>query len=203
MRRRIAKTILICTFFAMLVLSLFLILKNDSEIDSNLSRKSEYKLELNGKEQFLVLLGYKKDNSYQYDVSYKKSFFESKKIRIDGFEDNISLCNQSVVHLEEGDAICLTDNVGVHGQNLVLLLAKNSELYPVQFTDQQKNSQNNLISDQPNIIIKDFKNGNLLEIAAENRDYDKDPLVNVIRTYYRQDGGRFVFDSAVNIQYDR
>lgn len=203
MRRKTAKTILICTFFAALALILFLVVKNHSEDNSNLSQKTQYELKLNDKKWSIALLNYNKDNNHEYYISYKKSFFESKKIRIDGFEDNISLCNQSVVHLEEGDAICLTGNVGVHGQNLVLLLAKSNELYPVQFTDQQKNSQNNLISDQPNIIIKDFKNDNLLEIAAENRDYDKDPLVDVIRTYYRQDGGRFVFDSAVNIQYDR
>lgn len=153
-------------------------------------------------ESYLLLIKNNGDQK-EFEISYKTGFFSNKNLKLTGFEEDIKECQDQPVDLgKTGRAICLIGDTGVHSQNIQFIRkAGTGELEVIPFI-RGENKTDNLTSDLPKFIKKDFNNDGILDLAVENRNYEADPLHDAIREIYLGSAVGFIFDRAENIQYD-
>jgi hypothetical protein len=84
---------------------------------------------------------------------------------------------------------------------LELISFNQNRFLPIGFVDQSGMTSPNIFSDEPAIYLLDYYSNGHPSIIVGNRDYDNNPLVDSIRSYYKNDGEKFVFDKAVNFTY--
>lgn len=81
--------------------------------------------------------------------------------------------------------ICITGVVGVHAKELIVIEKKTFE--PVQILDDLV-----IISDAPKFELFNCEKIDKCKVAAYNRDYDKDPLVDMTSVIYYYKDGEFI-----------
>jgi len=118
------------------------------------------------------------------------------RLRLAGFDDSVATCSRPEFHLSSRNFLCLKGYVGAHSENRVFVDLEN--FTTVRFVDAE-NANNFLVSDAPNFIFDPYKPQN---IAADMRNYDKNPLTDSIRSHYKWDGEKFIFDKNEMITYD-
>lgn len=201
MRKHIGKILLLVTVIFLIVFACFC--KYYIFPQKNLINTNKISVILNGKSLNFHLLTYKTNDQIEHDLVYNKNFFTKTKVKLTGFEDSVELCQNNTINLGGvfGDVICLTHDVGAHSQNLEFIRFQNNQLNPIDFIDQSGQESPNIFSDEPAIYFNDYNGDDYLDVIVLNRDYDNNPLVDSIKNYYKNDGGKFVFDKALNFTY--
>lgn len=198
MSKKRAKILLILTLAVLVFGAIFYFykyskIKADSDLGFLKSEKN-FDLVLDEKNIKFAIKSYKND---EITTSYLffSNVFKIKRVQLVGFEDDINLCGNPVIKLGGKDAICLVGDVGAHSQNIALV---NNGISLVEILEENSNLKN-VITDSPNYFFLDYNEDSELDLIIDNRDYEKDPLVNAIRKYYRWAGSGFVFDKVEDI----
>ena len=93
--------------------------------------------------------------------------------------------------------LCLSGFVGAHSENIELISL--DKFQPVLlYKDNQ--TESNVYSDVPKFEFNSI--GSTVSLTIENRNYDKDPIADVIADNYIWHEGSFVFDKTELIRYD-
>lgn len=172
--------------------------KNNIKADSNLGifkSKKDFRVVLDGQQIKFSIKSYSQ-NSINRNYLFKNTLFRIKQTELFGFEDDINLCNRPIVKLGEKEVFCLIGDVGVHSQNIVFF---DKDISPIEISEGE-NISKNLITDSPNYQLLDYNNDKTDDLIIENRDYDKNPLSNIIRKYYIGTNSGFVFDKEEYVE---
>jgi len=129
-------------------------------------------------------------------VLSESDFWQIKRLRVDGFEDLAAVCSQPTFQIGGTNIMCLRGYVGAHSENVVMINL--DKFIPIEFADDE-NIDYNIISDAPYFVFDTALPG---ELAADMRNYDKNPLIDSIRSYFKWDGTKFAFDKSEEITYD-
>lgn len=168
-------------------------IKADSDLGAFTSEK-EFNLVLNNKDFRFSIKSYLKDDLIRNYMT-KSGLFKVKQVELIGFEDDFSLCNKPTLKLKDLEIICLVGDVGVHSQAVSFIREDLSILKIKDDVD-----LNYLISDVPNYQIQDYNNDGYDDLIVEDRNYDKNPLIALIRRYYRGVSDGFVFDKEERVE---
>lgn len=166
--------------------------------------RTEADLDKDGKSEKIlatVYEGSKKDyNSFYLDV--KKSLFENYSSVLSGFEKEISFCPE-VITSKDGfpNLFCITGYVGAHSQNTQLFSLQNEQLITIKFSRDTELS-NSISSDLPNFSFNLESNSGKLEFYIDNRNYNKNPLVDIKRNYYYFNNNLMIFDREQDMEYN-
>ena len=144
----------------------------------------------NGKSTInLSLEDYKEGDETAHYLVHRE-LFNTEKFKLTGFEDEVMPCvNQEFKVGEDRNALCLTGDVGAHSQNVQFILADKT-LGAMDFRQSDGERSPNIVSDLPKIRIIDYNSGGA-RLAAYGRDYDKNPLVDEVISYYENNEGVF------------
>lgn len=198
MNKKIAKLLLILILTLSIIgFTILIIGRNNIGVDSDLGVKKsekEFNIVLNNKKTRFTIKYYEKDGINKNYILIG-NIFKTKRIELSGFESEIDLCKKPVLSMREKEVICLAGDVGVHSQNIVIIDSN----YSIIRFQEEKNILKNIISDLPNYYIQDYNNDGNDDLIVYNRDYDKNPINNLIIKYYRGDSGYFVFDKEDHI----
>ena len=176
-------------FFAVLIIFLlfFIIYKtNCSKEDGSLISTKTIQATVNGQKKTYQIEKYEgSDNSTKLELTYQSSLFKKISYQLPGFEDEVFPCKTDNGYLGDDfkDVLCLTGNVGVHSQNIALIRVYNDKFQPIYFQNGAEKLAN-IVSDVPNIQLKDYNNDGKDELVVDSRDYDSDPTVDSIRNAY-------------------
>ena len=168
-------------------------IKADSDLGTFKSEK-EFNLILNNKKFRFTVKSYSKngnDNNYLF----QRDFFRIKQTQLFGFEDEYNLCSKPTLKLKDKEIICLVGDVGVHSQAISLV---RQDLSLVKINNNV--STNYLTSDVPNYQIQDYNNDSYDDLIVDDRDYDKNPMIDVVRRYYSGGPTSFIFDKEERVE---
>lgn len=172
---------------------LFLLFRGKSDY-GELTNRFEQDFDYGSGKVHMTIESYRNKTDTYNIVFYKNGLFGSKKFELSGFEDDIRVCQTSIYEISsEYTALCLTGDVGAHSQNTQFLIYKDGNIQSLDFETDAMDWPN-ITSDLPRVRIMDYNEDGALDILADQRDYDKNPLKDYIRLYYRYDDGKFVFD---------
>ena len=111
-----------------------------------------------------------------------------------------TICNEKY-HLSEMNKgfLCLEADAGVHSRRLYLIEYSNNTLkYIRNQTDGIESDY--FISDLPNFETSNIEG--VITFAVDSRNYDKDPLKDIVRSNYLLNQSNFTFDKKIELQYD-
>lgn len=146
-----------------------------------------------GKQEKVVLTSYKKGDSYSAYISGDNKLLSKREGELSGFEDDLAFCRIKDISLGGDSAICIFGEVGAHSENVQVI--RWSDFSPFDFVDQSGAHHANISCDVPNFDF-DYTSKQKLKIYFDNRDYDKNPLVDIIRTHYYLENNAFKFDQS-------
>lgn len=132
------------------------------------------------KEQIFVT-SYLKEGSYRAFISTRDRWLRYRESELAGFESDLAFCPLKTITIDQEKAICVFGEVGAHAQNIQII--RWSDFSKIGFIDKKGVSNENIISDMPNFDFN-YLNGDRTIIYVDNRNYEKDPLVDIIRTSY-------------------
>ena len=151
-----------------------------------------------GNDEKISLLTYEIDGENLYILEIKNNFLSKRKLVLKNFEIDIRFCNEPIIDAgDEGRFVCLVGYVGVHSERAEIIEYKNNQFKKIYFVKDEFKSDN-LISDAPNLFV-DSQGNEDVQICADNRDYENDPLLDFFRTcYILSDNNEFEFASKSN-----
>lgn len=199
MNRRKAKLLLNITatiLFAVVIL--FIYNRNGTKADSDLGllkSEKDFNVSLSGKNVNFTIKSYSQNNTSK-NYLFRSNLFKVKRIELLGFEDNIGLCNKKVIKLRNVEAVCLVGDVGAHSQTISFV---NSNISLVKIIE-GKNIFRYIVSDSPNYHLLDYNNDGIDDLIVDNRNYNENPLVDIVRKYYSGSDNGFVFDREEDLE---
>jgi len=150
-----------------------------------------------GKSELIYLTSYNSGQSKSSYISTRLNIFRQREQKLIGFEEDLAFCPHRFFKLADGSvALCVFGEVGVHSQNVQIL--RWSDFSTLNFIDEDGNTNYNMISDSPYFDFN-YAQTDKLKIFFDNRDYDKDPLVDNVRIYYYLDKDVFRYDGVERI----
>jgi hypothetical protein len=161
---------------------------------------------IDGKKTSFTLLKYKNENTDGFDfiLSKKNMIGGSTSLKLTGFENDLNLCEEGNIKLADnsGYAVCLIGDAGVHSQNILLVKYFGGKLSNIKISGGET-SGDNISSDVPNYNFVDRNDDGFLDLAVDLRNYDGDPIMESVRSYYKNSGSEFNFDGKENITYNK
>ncbi len=152
-----------------------------------------YNLDGAGADEKVMITKYKNDDSYKYylEIGGRADLYQE----LEGFENDVTFCDKEVLELNQKNiAICVSGYVGAHSKNLQIMKYQNDKLEAYQFIKEEIGSTN-IYSDSPNFDFYDYNSDDSLDLVIDYRDYDKNPLEDILRMYYYLDiESGFVYD---------
>jgi hypothetical protein len=202
MSKQSAKLVLRLSFCVLIIAALFLVIfKQKISADSDfgeLIKTGKITVNIDGKETKYELRQYKSNDQIKNYLFSNKTLTISS-IELPGFENGVEPCSEDL--LKSSDVICFAGDVGVHSRNIVLVRYEDSKMSLINFSGKESISQN-ITSDVPNFQFQQDDEGKIQGLSVDNRDYDKDPLKDSIRTIYRFENNSFLFDREENVSYN-
>lgn len=189
------KAVLISTFI-FLILVVFAVLFSDKisvfadRGDSKNSNQDNFYLTLaNGDKNvhFMLETSETGGQKNRFNLTIYQSMFNKQSIELSGFEKYAAIENH--LSFQDKDYLFITGDVGAHSKNLVVVKVENKEISSVGFLKLDK-SEITLTSDLPHF---EFSSADTLDIITFNRDYEKDPLLNLWKEKYQLKNNNFVF----------
>lgn len=174
----------------------------DSPYGTEINRQSrDWDLNSDGMKESISVIKYQsgsKNNFILALVTNNKNY----SLSLTGFEDEISFCpNNELVSVGREQIVCLSGYVGVHSENIQLIKFDGTNLNPVHFIN-NGSDENNIYSDAPIFGFADTNNDNLVDFYVDNRDYDNNPVLDTLRSYYYFIDGAFRFNNVESIHYN-
>ena len=135
-------------------------------------------------------------------LHYKRYNFFDTEINLSEFDSGAQFCPDSIYASPKiaNSLVCVIGEAGVHSQKIELFDYLNGKLNKMMFTDKLIKSDT-LDSDVPKFSIVDYNNDKLLDVTADFRDYDTDPLKQGIRYFYKNDQNSFIYDKQEKVSY--
>ena len=148
-----------------------------------------------GDDEKITLLTYKVEEDYVFILQINDGLFSKRRLTLENFEIDLRFCNANVINTDsENKLICLVGYVGVHSERVEVIEYKNNRFNKIYFTRDGLKSDN-MISDAPNVHV-DSIGDKVAEICVDSREYEKDPLLDFLRTcYILNDNNEFEFKS--------
>lgn len=167
----------------------------DSPYGTEVSRQSKsWDLDSSGQTEKVAVIKYQDGTKNSFVLSVIDSNNKNYNLNLEGFESEIAFCAENeLISLDQDKLICLDGYVGAHSQNIQLVVFNGSSLKPVRFVGNETD-QSQITSDAPNFGFIDLNGDALQELFVDNRDYDKDPTLDILRSYYYFRDGSFKFD---------
>ncbi len=154
--------------------------------------------DFDGKKEKVYLSVYKNKISKRAFISVYENMFSKRETELSGFEEDLVFCPQKIFEDNKKGIICIFGEVGVHSENIQFINFGN--LIPISFLDSNSGIKINITSDTPNFDLEMINEN--ISLYVDNRNYDKDPLVDVIRTRYYLDGDRFQYQNLEEIEQE-
>ena len=193
MNKKSAKLLLNLLVIILLIGGAFLFYKRNSiKADSNLGTfksEKEINIVLNKKKFRFVIKSYI-ENGINRNYLIKGNIFKTKVMELIGFEENINSCQKPTPKLNDKEIICLVGDVGVHSQAITFV----DENISIVKINKAGIIEKFITSDVPNYLIQDYNNDGYDDLIVDDRDYDNNPMTDVIRTYYLGSTDGFTFD---------
>ncbi|OQB05714.1 MAG: hypothetical protein BWY19_00847 [bacterium ADurb.Bin212] len=143
-----------------------------------------------GTKEKLVLRSYQQDNRFSNYISLEKGLFYKREKELVGFEDDLVFCPQKSFENRSENIICVFGEVGVHSENIQFLDFDNFNY--IKFIDEDGRRRDNITFDAPYFNFEtDPDKGDV--VYFDSRNYEADPLVDIIRSYYYLDNTVFKF----------
>ena len=164
-----------------------------NEID-RISR--QFDVDNDGLNENITILIYQKDSKNQFYLEVNHTKKSTVRLQLSGFENEANFCPEAFPQFNQpGRLICVFGPVGAHSENIELISyqLQTNQLTPTIFNLDQSKSDN-IASDAP---LFGFENNNRLEFYVENRNYDADPTLDSLRSYYYFKDDEFLFDKTV------
>jgi len=206
LKRKITFVFAIIIFLGLL-LSAFFIIKNYSagadelfdrgEVIHKISLKKDINKDKN--KEKLTLTVHKKDDNYRSFLSVSSGYFDNKEVELLGFEEDLTFCPTAFIGENNNNSfVCLFGEVGVHSENIQFVNLNSMEFVPI--INNSGDSLKNISCDLPyfELLEKDGQE----QLYLDNRNYDKNPLVDIIRTYYYLDNDVFKYLKSEQISTD-
>lgn len=152
-----------------------------------------------GKKDKLVLKSYLNGDVYSNYISLESGLFKKREKRLTGFESDLVFCPQKEMMKRDDELICIFGEVGVHSENIQFL--RFNDFGNIKFVDEVGRRSDNMSFDAPYFNFAVDGTGKEM-LYFDNRDYDKDPLVDMIRSYYNFDGEVLQFIKKENISME-
>lgn len=154
-------------------------------------------LNADGKKETVYLTSYQQGEARRAYISTRDGLFSTRERELSGFEEDLSFCPKKYFTDTSGNTdVCVFGLVGVHSENIQVV--RWDDFSTVQFTDAQGKMRPSMTSDVPNFDF-DYYNQDQVRIFFDNRDYDQDPLVDIIRTHYYLGNNVFNFSGMENL----
>lgn len=175
----------------------------DSLSGTEIARQSRsWDLNSNGVEESVFVIKYRNGSRNNFILTVIATNNKKYSLNLSGFEDEVSFCpGNELVTIDQQKVICLSGYVGVHSENIQLVEFNGVTLKPIRFLNDES-VQDNIFSDAPAFGFKDVNNDNLIEFYTDNRNYDKDPVLDTLRSYYYFIDGAFRFNNVESIHYN-
>ena len=148
-----------------------------------------------GDAEKISLLTYKVDEEKIFILEIRDSIFSKRRLVLENFEIDLRFCNSPMIDAnEKGRYICVVGFVGMHSERVEVIKFSNNSFKKIYFQRDNLLSDN-MISDAPNVIV-DNKDEGSVKICVDNRNYDKNPLLDFFRTcYILNDKNELLFES--------
>ncbi|OIN90289.1 hypothetical protein CO019_00790, partial [Candidatus Berkelbacteria bacterium CG_4_9_14_0_2_um_filter_42_30] len=201
-RQSIFKTIYIIFFLGVLAIASYYLYSNIAKADPIVGTNGDTKLldfggDIGARQIFVRISG--KDG----EMIVKRSFTSYCSQKLSGFENSVKI--DSLVNLGGDEKLIeISGPVGVHAENRqYFFLDSNRCPKPLSFA---KNGLvvYNIYSDEPSFKLIDYNSDGYLDIGAEYRNYDKNPLVDGVRDIYlsRPDKSSFVYSRSESFTWE-
>lgn len=169
-------------------------LENRGEIKWQISTTEDFNND--GRKENLLVTSYGKGSSHSVYISARDSLLHYREKLLVGFEEDLAFCPMKILDIGGEKAVCVFGEVGAHSQNIQIIKWRNFEA--VNFVTQDGKVVSNMLTDVPDFDFN-YAKTDKLKIYVDNRDYDSDPLVDIIRTYYYLGNSTFHFDGSEHI----
>ncbi len=207
MHKRKIVLVVVFILFAIVIAGYYLLEKVNGIDASELSSRGKIirqsildkDLDNDGKTEKIYLSVYQKNNEKSSYIVVKDTVGRKREKKLSGFEEDLVICPKQVETQNSAEIICLFGEVGVHSQNIQFL--KYDDFSFVQFVDQDGIFRDNISCDVP-YFDYDVNSTNNLEIYFDNRNYDKDPIVDINRIHYYFNNDVFIYKSSEQLSQE-
>ncbi len=167
-------------------------------VEADRQNKS-WDVDSDGKNEVISLIKYQNGSNNNFILAAADDDGKNYSLNLVGFESEIGFCkNNELVPVEQDKIICLSGYVGVHSENIQLVTFDGTDLKPIQF-ENNESRENRITSDAPNFGFTDSNNDNLKELYIDNRNYEEDPTLDILRSYYYFIDGAFRYNRVESI----
>jgi len=197
------KKIYLLFFLTMILTFVYYFFLNVAKADPLYSQNGENKIVDFGSDFGSRQLSVSIEERGKGKISVKKSFSSYCRYDLSGFEE-IVMINSTLKISNSANAVEISGAVGAHGENRqYFILDENLCPKPLAFV-KNNNIIYNVYSDQPSFKVEDFNQDGWQDIAAEYRDYDRNPLIDGRRDIYLLDpkNQQFIFLLTENYQQE-
>lgn len=162
---------------------------------SNLGGGDQQLLDLGsdfGKKNVWVIFS---NNSAKIEI--EKNLFSSCSFDLTGFQTEAKIVGTVQINNKER-AIEISGPAGAHSENRqYFIIDMNYCPKPLSFVKNNGVSYN-IYSDEPSFVLQDFNADGIIDLAVEFRNYDLDPIVDLVRDIYllNNEGHQFVFQRS-------
>lgn len=185
-RKIIYIIISVAIFLAGLSTAVYSLIRNGIFADSSQGYYDQIKLtenvDSNDKKELININVSKNGNAFSFVLEVKNGRKLLSTINLSGFENIIGYCETPILNLSDGKkAICVSGYVGAHSENLQIVKF-DGKLTLIPF-NQGESPIKNMVTDAPYYTLNN-NNGIFEGIEIDSRNYDKDPVVDIIRSHY-------------------
>jgi len=201
-RQSIFKIIYIVFFLGVLGITSYYLYNNVAKADPITGTNGDTKL-LDFGDDIGIKQIFVRINDKEGEIIIKRSFVSYCSQELSGFENSVKI--DSLVNFGGNEKLIeISGPVGVHAENRqYFFLDSNHCPKPLSFAKNNRKVYN-IYSDQPSFKLIDYDSDHYLDIGAEYRNYDKNPLVDGIRDIYlfKVDKGGFVYSRSESFTWE-
>lgn len=203
LKRRLFYSALVMIAIMVLII-LFVVIKNFNASASEIQTRGKLVWQTSmlqdfnndGKTEKLFLRAYQQADRFSSYISLERGLFYKREKQLIGFEDDLVFCPQKKFEEKQNNIICVFGEVGVHSENIQFI--NFDDFSYVIFVDEDGRKRDNITFDAPYFNFE--VDEEMREVVFfDSRNYDADPLVDIIRSYYYLDNNVFRFLHKENI----
>ena len=165
-------------------------------------QEKSWDVDFDGAAETVSVIKYRNGSKNQFEIAVLDQNNKHYSMKLSGFEDDISYCPENeLIPIGQRNYICIRGYVGVHSENIQLVVFEGTAIWPVKFKNDFE--QDHLVSDAPNFAFANLNNDNLVDFYIDNRNYEKDPTLDIFRSYYYFIEDAFVYNHVDEMHFDQ
>lgn len=174
----------------------------DSFYGSEISRQNKnWDVDSDGEAETVSVIKYQNGSKNNFILAVVNQNGKSFSLQLTGFESEVDFCKDNeFILLGQNKAICLWGYVGAHSENIQLITYNGASYLPVQFINNDS-TEDRITSDSPGFGFNNLNSNSTAEMYVDNRNYDADPTLDILRSYYYFIDGVFRYNRVESIHY--